>query len=90
MPRVTSSVTGDTAVGGCYPKLMKGNVSGSIYLLTAPKTGTVVHLGANPWRGRKAQRTGSPSKHKLGYYSTRLVEGDMTPFKGEIKLALAS
>lgn len=90
MPRVTSSVTGGADANGCYPKLMKGNVSGSIYLLTAPKTGTVVHLGSNPWRGRKAQSRGTPSKHKLGYYSTRLVEADMTPFKGEIKLAIAS
>lgn len=90
MPRVTSSVTGDTSSTGCYPKLMKGKVSGSVYLLTAPKTGSVVHLGDNPWRGRKATRTGSPSKHKLGYYSTRLVESDMVPFKGTVNLAIAS
>ena len=90
MPRVVTTASCAGNVAGSYPKLMKGKESGSVYLLTAPKTGTIVHLGATPWRGRNARRAGTPSKHKIGYYSTRLDESNMNPFSGEVKIAIAS
>lgn len=88
MPTVTSRVNGGAtpALAG-YPKFMQGRQSGSVYLLSAPNTGTIVHLGGRPYVGPKAARKGNVSKHKLGYYSTRLREQDMAPFTGEVTLA---
>lgn len=80
MPGVKSTVIGATPVvplNGYYPKLLSGK-SGSIWLVAAPKTGTIVHLSQRP------QKT----KHKLGYFTTRLDEAAMAPFKGSLTLAL--
>lgn len=67
---------------GYYPKLLKGvakrdGSGGSVWLVTAPRTGVIVHLAGRPQK----------AKHKLGYYTTRLKEADMVPFAGNINIA---
>ena len=68
---------------GHYPKLLQGKKSGtgrgdgSVWLVTAPKTGVIVYLSARPQK----------AKHKLGYYTTRLREEDMVPFTGNVAIA---
>ena len=89
MPAIRSTVScGNTATGG-YPKLMEGR-SGSVWLLTGTSPvrgkrggqlaqGVIVHLSDTP------QKAG---KHHLGYFSQKMVESDMRPFTGEVKIAL--
>jgi hypothetical protein len=73
---VRSSTTGSAAaVPSCYPKLLQARVSGNVWLVTAPKTGVVVHVGP----GAKDA--------KIGYTSRKLVEAKLAPFSGEVKLA---
>lgn len=62
-------------LNGYYPKLLQGD-SGSVWLVSAAKTGTIVHLSGRPQK----------SKHKVGYYSTRLDEGKMRVFAGDITI----
>lgn len=69
MPSVRSTTSAPRAavpLNGYYPKLLRGK-SGSVWLVTAPKTGSIVFLSAQPQK----------AKHKLGYYTTRLVEAKM-------------
>lgn len=91
MPRLTSSITGAAPavpMNGTYPKLLKGRAKsrrnggtgGSVWLVTAPNTGTIVHLATSPQK----------AKHKLGYYSTRLVENTMDVFEGTVALKIAA
>ena len=78
---ISSSITPATPpvpLNGYYPKFLQG-ASGSVWLLTAPKTGVIVHLSRAPQK----------AKHKLGYYSTRLNESKMTAYKGNITLVAA-
>lgn len=65
-------------LNGYYPKFLQG-ASGSVWLVTAPKTGVIIHLSNRPQK----------AKHKLGYYTTRLDEGKMSVFKGNISLVAA-
>lgn len=74
---VKTKVNGGSAVAPTYPRLARGTKSGSIYLLTAPKTGVIVHLGEKPYK----------AKHKLGYTSAKLIERDMTPFSGSVEVS---
>lgn len=66
---------------GFYPKLLQGKVKhdgsgGSVWLVTAPKTGTIINLARRPQK----------AKHRLGYYTTRLKEEDMVPFVGTVNI----
>lgn len=66
---------------GHYPKLLQGKAKingsgGSVWLVTAPNTGTIVQLARVPQKTR----------HRLGYYTTRLVETKMVVFKGKVEL----
>lgn len=73
---IRSSITGGACAStGTYPKLLKGD-SGSVWLMTAPRQGVIVHLSDRPQK----------AKHKVGYFSTKMVEDKMRPFTGEIKL----
>lgn len=78
MPGISSRAIGGTPpvpANGFYPKLLQGK-SGSVWLVSAPKTGSIIQLSSRP------QKT----KHRLGYYTTRLVETKMTVFKGKVEL----
>lgn len=86
MPGIHSRVVSPPAparvpANGYYPKLLQGQPKrdgsgGSVWLVTAPKTGTIVQLASRP------QKT----KHRLGYYTTRLKEEAMVVFKGKVEL----
>lgn len=73
-----STPTPAVPLNGHYPKFLQGD-SGSVWLLTAPKTGVIIHISARPQK----------AKHKLGYYSTRMNEAKMRPFTGSITLQAA-
>lgn len=75
-----SRTSADAAVplNGHYPKLLRGD-SGSVWLVTAPKTGVIVHLSSTPQKG----------KHKIGYYSTRLVEAKMRAHNSAVTIEAA-
>lgn len=57
------------------PRLVQARVSGTVWLLTAPKSGVVVHVGAG---ARDA---------KIGYTSNKLAEAKLAPFSGSLTLA---
>lgn len=86
MPGIHSRVVSPPAparvpANGYYPKLLQGAVKrdgsgGSVWLVTAPKTGTIVQLASRPQK----------VKHRLGYYTTRLKEEVMVVFKGKVEL----
>lgn len=83
MPITSRATTPAPAVpaNGHYPKLLQGKAKsngagGSVWLVTAPNVGTIVQLASRP------QKT----KHRLGYYTTRLVETKMVVFKGKVEL----
>lgn len=72
-----SSATGSApAAAASYPKLLQGD-SGSVWLVTGPKAGVIVHLSGRPQK----------AKHHVGYASGKLVEAKMRPFVGEVRLA---
>ena len=74
---IKSSVTGAAAAPvASYPRLLRGE-SGSVWLVTAPKTGVIVYLSPSPQK----------AKHHVGYSTVKLVEAKMTAFTGEVKLA---
>ncbi len=80
---VRSSVGGSAvAAPSCYPKLMQARVSGNVWLVTSPKTGVVVHVGANARRSRWQTKD-----CHIGYTSAKLAETKLVPFTGEVKLA---
>ena len=64
-------------LNGHYPKLLQGN-SGSVWLITAPKTGVLLHLSNRPQK----------AKHKIGYYSTRMNEAKMREYRGNVTIAV--
>lgn len=74
---IRSSLAGSspTPVAPSYPKLAQARVSGTVWLVTGPKTGVVVHAGP---RAKDA---------KVGYTSRKLVETKMVPFTGSLTLA---
>lgn len=72
-----TAATPAVPLNGYYPKLLQGD-SGSVWLVTGPKTGTIVHLSARPQKG----------KHKVGYSSAKLVEGKMKEFKGSVTITV--
>ena len=84
MPRVLSSTATDPApvpLNGHYPKILKGRTKrdgtgGSVWLVTAPKTGVIINLAARPQK----------AKHKLGYYTTRLDESTMDAYTQPVTL----
>lgn len=73
---IRSSATGSAPAASSYPRLLQGD-SGSVWLVTAPKTGVIVHLSDRPQK----------AKHKIGYTTTKLVEAKMRAYVGEVKLA---
>lgn len=82
MPGIRSSITQPSRsvpLNGFYPKLLQG-ASGSVWFVTAPKTGTIVNLSARPQK----------PKHKVGYSTHRLDESKMSVFNGEVKLSIAA
>ena len=89
MPGIFSRVVAPPAprvpANGTYPKLLVGKpktrkgvsgTGGSVWLVTAPNTGTIIQLADRP------QKT----KHRLGFYTTRFVETKMVVFKGSVEL----
>lgn len=74
---IRSSIGGSAPVAAAsiYPRLMQAAVSGNVWLVTAPKTGVVVHVGA------AARDAKGP-----GYTSRKLVETKLRPFTGEVRL----
>lgn len=72
-----SAATLAVPLNGYYPKLLQGD-SNSVWLVTAPKTGVIVHLSDRP------QKT----KHKIGYSSVKLVEAKMREYKGTVTIAV--
>lgn len=72
-----STPTPAAPLNGYYPKLLQGD-SGSVWLVTAAKTGVIVHLSAKPQK----------AKHKLGYYTTRLTESKMRAFTGTVNISV--
>lgn len=73
---IRSSIGGSAPVAtASYPRLAQANVTGNVWLITAPKTGVVVHVGP---RARDA---------KIGYTSSKLSEAKLAPFTGEVKLS---
>lgn len=74
---IRSTATGSaTVASNSYPVLLQGD-SGSVWLVTAPKTGVIVHLSNRPQK----------AKHKVGYTTAKLVEAKMRPFVGKVELA---
>ena len=68
-------------LNGHYPKILRGRTKGdgtggSVWLVTAPNTGIIINLAARPQK----------AKHKLGYYTTRLVEAKMDPYTQPVTL----
>lgn len=66
---------------GYYPKVLKGRTKvdgtgGSVWLVTAPNTGVIIQLANRPQK----------AKHRLGFYSTRLVEHKMVAHNGVITI----
>lgn len=72
-----STPTPAVPLNGHYPKLLSGD-SGSVWLVTAAKTGVIVHLSRSPQK----------AKHKLGYYTTRLNEAKMRAFAGTVNISV--
>ena len=82
MPTVRSTTAASapkTPLNGYYPKLLRGD-SGSVWLVTAPKTGTIVFLSARPQK----------AKHKLGYCTTKLDEAKMHVHNDPVTLQLVA
>lgn len=77
MRSTISTPTPAVPLNGHYPKLLSGD-SGSVWLVTAANTGVIVHLSAKPQK----------AKHRLGYYTTRLVEKKMRAFAGTVTIAV--
>ena len=78
--RVRSSASGATPelpLNGHYPKYLVGE-SGSVWIVTAPKTGTLLVLGNQPFRNKTVD---------VGYSTTKLKEGKgLRPFHGSITI----
>lgn len=62
-------------LNGHYPKTLQGD-SGSVWLVTKPKTGVILYLSPRPQK----------AKHKLGYTSEKLNESKMRPYNGPITI----
>lgn len=83
--RVTSSATGITPaapLNGYYPKYLKGD-SGTVWLVTAPKTGVILALGTRqPFRNKTVG---------VGYQTSKLKEHvGMAPYTGTITINVAA
>lgn len=74
--RSSTAAPAAAPLNGYYPKLLRG-ASGSVWLVTAPKTGVIVHLSGTPQKG----------KHKIGYYTTRLVEAKMSVHNNAVTIS---
>lgn len=78
MPSVRSTTASSrpaVPLNGYYPKLLRGD-SGSVWLVTGPKTGVIVYLSDRPQK----------SKHKLGYGTSKLNEAKMKAHTDPITL----
>lgn len=73
--RSTATSTRKVPGNGYYPKFLQG-ASGSVWLVTAPKQGVIVHLADRPQK----------AKHKVGYATSQLNESKMDPYTGQITL----
>lgn len=80
MPAIRSTTTAPRAgvpLNGYYPKLLRGD-SGSVWLVTEPKTGVIIFLSGTPQKG----------KHKVGYRSAKLNEAKMKPHTDPVTLQM--
>lgn len=64
------------------PRLVQARVSGTVWLLTAPKSGVVVHVGPRAQRSK-----GQTVDCHVGYTSNKLAEAKLAPFSGSLTLA---
>ncbi len=82
--RISGSATGATPtvpLNGHYPKFLKGS-SGSVWIMTAPKTGTLLVKGrSEPFRNKRVD---------VGYSTTKLKESVMEAYTGTITLHVAA
>ncbi len=82
--RITGSATGATPaipLNGHYPKFLKGS-SGSVWIMTAPKTGVLLVKGrTEPFRNKTVN---------VGYTTSKLKEGVMEAYPGTITLNVAA
>lgn len=83
--RVTSSASGVSPaapLNGHYPKYLVGD-SGTVWMVTAPKTGTILVLGrTQPFRNKRVE---------VGYSTTKLKEHvALKPYVGTITLNIAA
>lgn len=79
--RISTSVSGGAAAPTkSYPYLGQGD-SGTVWLMTGPKTGTVVHLGRQPFSRKTVA---------FGYATGKLKESGLKPFNGQITLSAAA
>jgi hypothetical protein len=79
MPTFRSTISGGAAAALSFPTLLQGD-SGSVWLVTAPKTGVIVHLSNTPQK----------AKHRVGYTTAKLVTDKMKPFSGTVTLNMAA
>lgn len=80
---VRSSARGATPpvpLNGYYPKWLKSD-AGNVWLVTAPKTGTLLVMARQPFRNKTVA---------VGYQTSKLKEGSgLSAFHGHIDLDIA-